>query len=343
MTTLRATSWAHVRGIAPLAAAGQLFADRHPGTGFEVVAHSARTFGEGPLEDLARQFDLVAFDHPLTGEAAEEGLFLPLDEHLAVDVLADRERHSVGGSYRSYVYNGKVWGLPIDAACMVSAVRADLLERIPQTWNELLELARTGLVAQGFSRMTTTALYFMFLNQGDDDTTAREKLRELFTLTGSEARLQQGSIQILEAMAAGEGIAFLPACYGYSSYSRPGFANHAITFHPTPIAPSGAVLGGVGLAVSAFSKNRALALRFLEWVTGADCQTNIYAVCGGQPAHGAAWEADLPNQLTGDFYRRLRPAMDSAWVRSNASEFHHQQSALATDLHGFLANSRLRS
>jgi multiple sugar transport system substrate-binding protein len=339
MTTLRATSWAHVRGIAPLAAAGQLFADRHPGTGFEVVAHSARTFGEDPLEDLARKFDLIAFDHPLTGEAAEKGLFLPLDQHLAADVLADRERHSVGGSYRSYVYNGKVWGLPLDAACMVSAVRSDLLEHIPQTWKELLDLARTGLVAQGFSRMTATALYFMALNQGDDDTTAREKLRELFKLTGSEDRLQQGSIQILEAMAAGEGIAFLPACYGYSSYSRPGFANHAITFHPTPIALSGAVLGGAGLAVSAFSKNRGLALSFLEWVTGADCQANVYAVCGGQPAHGAAWEADLPNQLTGDFYRRLRPAMESAWVRSNTPEFHCQQSKLATELHGFLTHS----
>jgi len=339
MTTLRATSWAHVRGIAPLAAAGQLFADRHPGTGFEVVAHSARTFGEGPLEDLARQFDLIAFDHPLTGEAAEKGLFLPLDEHLAADVLEDRERHSVGGSYRSYVYNGKVWGLPLDAACMVTAVRGDLLERIPQTWDELLELARSGLVAQGFSRMTATALYFMFLNQGDDDATSREKLRELFKLSGGTDRLQQGSIQILEAMAAGEGIAFLPACYGYSSYSRPGFAKHAITFHPTPIAPSRAVLGGAGLAVSAFSKNRDLALRFLEWVTGADCQTNVYAVCGGQPAHGAAWDADLPNLLTGDFYRRLRPAMESAWVRSNTPEFHHQQSGLASELHDFLTNS----
>jgi len=339
MTTLRATSWAHVRGIAPLAAAGQLFADRHPGTGFEVVAHSARTFGEGPLEDLARKFDLIAFDHPLTGEAAERGLFLPLDEHLAADVLEDRERHSVGGSYRSYVYNGKVWGLPLDAACMVSAVRGDLLERIPQTWDELLELARSGLVAQGFSRMTATALYFMFLNQGDDDATSREKLRELFKLSGGTDRLQQGSIQILEAMDAGEGIAFLPACYGYSSYSRPGFAKHAITFHPTPIAPSGAVLGGAGLAVSAFSKNRDLALRFLEWVTGADCQTNVYAVCGGQPAHGAAWDADLPSQLTGDFYRRLWPAMESAWVRSNTPEFHHQQSGLASELHDFLTNS----
>jgi len=337
MTTLRATSWAHVRGIAPLAAAGQLFADRNPGTGFMVEAHTARTFGEGPLVDLARQFDLVAFDHPLTGEAAEKGLFLPLNDLVSADVLANREHHSVGGSYRSYVYDGKVWGLPLDAACMVSAVRGDLLENIPKTWDELLELAHAGLVAQGFSRMTTTALYYMALNQGIDECATRDNLRELFKLTGSKDRLEQGSIQILEAMASGENIAFLPACYGYSSYSRPGFAKYPLTFHPTPIAPRGAVLGGAGLAISAFSKNRDLALRFLEWVTGADCQTNVYAVCGGQPAHAAAWDADLPNKLTGGFYRRLRPAMESAWVRPNKPEFHHQQSRLATELHALFS------
>lgn len=337
MTTLRATSWAHVRGIAPLVAAGQLFADRNPGTAFEVVAHSAQTFGEGPLDELARDFDLIAFDHPMTGEAVERGLFVPLDGNLPAEVLAERERHSVGASYRSYVYEGRAWGLPLDAACMVSAVRGDLLQEIPRTWEDLIALARSGRVAQGFSRMTAAGLYFMLTNGGDSDAVAREKLRELLALTGGVARLQQGSIQILEAMARGEDIAFLPAGYGYSSYSRPGFAKYPVTFHPTPIAMKGAVLGGAGLAVSAFSKNRELALSFLEWVTGADCQTNVYAVCGGQPAHGLAWEADLPNALTGGFYRRVRPHMESAWVRANTPGFHHRQGDLATDLHAFLS------
>jgi multiple sugar transport system substrate-binding protein len=339
MNSLRITSWEHVRGIAPLASAGQLFADRNPGVRFEIVPHSARTFGEGPLEDLARQFDLIAFDHPMTGEAVEQGLFLPLDEHLPAEVLTDRERHSVGASYRSYVYKGRPWGLPLDAACIVSAVREDLLHAVPRTWQELIGLARDGRVAQGFSRMTAAALYFMLINGGDSDTAARGKLHELLSLTGGIGRLQEGSIQILEAMARGENIAFLPACYGYSSYSRPGFAKYPVTFHPTPLAPKGAVLGGAGLAVSAFSKNRELALSFLEWVTGADFQTNVYAVCGGQPAHGAAWEADLPNALTGGFYRRLRPAMESAWMRANTPKFHRLQGDLATELHHFLSST----
>ena len=96
MIELRATNWNHVRGIAPLAAAAQVFSDRNPGVRIEVVPHSAAQFGEGPLDVLTRDFDLVGFDHPLTGIAAQEGLFLPLDDHLPAEVLADRRARARG-------------------------------------------------------------------------------------------------------------------------------------------------------------------------------------------------------------------------------------------------------
>jgi len=337
MIELRATNWNHVRGIAPLAAAAQVFSDRNPGVRIEVVPHSAAQFGEGPLDALTRDFDLVGFDHPLTGMAAEQGIFLPLDDHLPAEVLADRRENSVGMSYDSYVFDGKVWGLPLDAACIVSASRPDLLDRVPATWDELLALAAEGRVAQGFSRMTTTAMFYMLRHQGFDESSAIEALRQLYRLTGGAERLKHGSIQVLEAAASGDEIAFVPACYGYSNYTRPGFAASPMAFHPTPFAPTGgAVLGGAGLAVSASCKHPEVALKFLEWITGADCQTHIYAVCAGQPAHAAAWKADLPNALTGNFFRSTMPAMETAWVRPTTPEFHHIQSDLATKLHAAL-------
>jgi multiple sugar transport system substrate-binding protein len=110
-----------------------------------------------------------------------------------------------------------------------------------------------------------------------------------------------------------------------------------LAFHPTPFAPTGgAVLGGAGIAVSAACKHPEVALNFLEWITGADCQTHIYAVCAGQPAHAAAWRADLPNTLTGNFFRSTMSAMETAWLRPNTPEFHHIQSDLATKLHAAL-------
>jgi multiple sugar transport system substrate-binding protein len=333
MIKLSATTWNHVRGVAPLAAAAQVFSDRNPDVHISVAPHSAQQFGEGPLEPLARDFDLVVFDHPLTGAAAEEGLFLPLDAHLSAEVLKDRRDHSVGLSFQSYVYADRVWGLPLDAACMVAASRPDLLDRIPGTWDALLALAEEGSVMQGFSRMTTTAMFYMLRNQGFDESSTIEALQQLYRAAGGRPSLKQGSMQLLEAAAGGDAIAFIPACYGYSNYCRPGFARSRLRFHPSPLAPSkGSVIGGAGIAVSTHSKHPEAALRFLEWVTGAECQSYVYAVCGGQPAHAAAWAADLPNALTGDFYRTLRPAMDRGWLRPNTPDFHHEQSELATRL-----------
>lgn len=333
MTKIRATTWNHVRAVAPLAAAAQIFSDRNPDVVFEVVPHSAKQFGEGPLGPLARDFDLVVFDYPLTGWAAEEELFLPLDECLAAGVLEDRRQHSVGASYQSYVYDGHVWGLPLDAACMVSASRPDTHGAIPTSWEELMALAEAGRVRQGFSRMTTTAMFYMLVHQGIDEEAAVSRLRQLYQLAGGPVTLDQGSIQVLEAAATGNEVDFIPACYGYSNYCRAGFALHPMQFHPSPLAPAGgAVLGGAGLAVAKSSKHREIALQFLEWVTGADCQTNVYAVCGGQPAHASAWNAALPNGLADHFFTSLLPTMQSSWQRPNTPGFHQQQSELATRL-----------
>ncbi len=336
MSILRATTWAHARGLAPLAAAGQIFADRHASLTFQTETHPVKVFGEGPLAELAHDYDIIVFDHPLTGAAAEEGLFLPLDEHLPEDSLFERKSASLGQSFSSYEYNAHVWGLPLDAACLMSASRPDLLSEPPRSWEEMIALAQTGVVAQGFSRMTATALYYQLTRNGHDDRTARAMLAEMLALTGGRSRLQEGSIQILERMAAGNPIAFLPACYGYSNYCRPGYAQFPLVYHPSPLAGASSILGGAGIAVSQFSSNKELALEFVEWVTGEECQTHIYGVCGGQPAHARAWESNVCNHLTGDFYRRARPIMEDGWHRSNHPDFHEEQSRLANDLHAFL-------
>lgn len=326
-----------MRGVAPLAAAAQIFSDRNPGLQIEVVPHSARQFGEGPIEALAREFDIIVFDHPLTGSAVRSGCFLPLDDFLSRDVIEEREAHSVGGSFESYIVDGRVWGLPLDAACMVSAWRPDLCENPPQSWDQLLDLAETGAVVQGFSRMTTTAMYFMLRNSGDTEELAEQKLLQLYLKTGKNLRLEQGSIQTLEEISGSGSGAFVPACYGYSNYTRPGFSINPLVFGPCLLAPDGgAVLGGAGVAVSASSSHREMAVAFAEWITGANCQTFVYAVCGGQPAHAQAWDADLPNSLTRDFYRNLRNAMEAAWVRPNHPDFHHEQSAIADRLMALL-------
>ncbi len=59
--------------------------------------------------------------------------------------------HIRNRSYESYWFDGHLWASPIDAAAPVSSWRPDLMERsgiaLPKTFEEVLKLARRGLVA----------------------------------------------------------------------------------------------------------------------------------------------------------------------------------------------------
>ena len=119
------------------------FCERHSGLTIEWEARSLQEFGEGTVQALADNYDLVIIDHPYMGQVAQEQCFLPLDEHFTPVQLRELERDSVGASYRSYYFEGHQWALPVDAAAQVAGYRADLLEangfKVPQTWEEVLK------------------------------------------------------------------------------------------------------------------------------------------------------------------------------------------------------------
>jgi multiple sugar transport system substrate-binding protein len=77
----------------------------------------------------------------------------------------------------------------------------------------------------------------------------------------------------------------------------------------------GAVLGGTGIAVSAFSGNQAAAMDYAYWIASGEVQRGLYAEAGGQPGHARAWADDKVNAATHGFYRDTRRTMEGAWVR----------------------------
>jgi multiple sugar transport system substrate-binding protein len=126
-------------------ATAQAWADTHPNIVVSWEKRSLWAFGEGSLDNLAREYDLLVIDHPFIGLAAERGLFLPLDEHLPPGFLQELASCSVGRSYESYTRDEHLWALPLDAACQVAASRPELLEAeglsVPRRWQDVLELA----------------------------------------------------------------------------------------------------------------------------------------------------------------------------------------------------------
>jgi multiple sugar transport system substrate-binding protein len=144
-------------------------------------------------------------------------------------------------------------------------------------------------------------------------------------------------------MSTSDELLYCPHAYGYTNYGREGYAPHRLAFHdfagPGSPAWAGTTLGGAGLAVSARCRRPDLAVDYVQWVAGAECQRTTYVLAGGQPAHAAAWDDEIANRVTGDFFRATRRTIEAAYVRPTHDGMHAFQAAAGAALRGFLRGS----
>jgi multiple sugar transport system substrate-binding protein len=335
MITLRGITWNHTRGFLPKVATGQRFQELNPDVEIKWQTRSLQAFADFSIEQLASKFDLLVIDHPSIGEAAAHGLFVPLDTVLPKDFLHDQAAHSVGSSHPSYEYDGHHWALAIDAATPVATARRDLLDRAgvaaPQTWDELMTLARAGHVAVPAIPIDSLMnLFMLWVNEGEIPCSSPDRfgsdevgeralnaLRELVTAC-DPACLKRNPIQTYEAMTRSDTLFYCPFAYGYSNYSRPGYAAQLLEAGPL-VARNGSrlrsTLGGAGLAVSAASPHREAAVEYARFVASGAVQAGIYVQAGGQPGYRAAWLDAEANRLSNNYFMRTLSTLDEAWQR----------------------------
>lgn len=331
MTVLRGITWGHTRGYAPMVVTSQVYADRHGPIEIGWDRRSLWAFGEQPLESVVDSYDLLVVDHPMIGWAAEAGAFVPFPRS---DVSPER---AVGRSQQSYEYDGRHYALAIDAACQVSAARADLLAGLdvahPVTWTDVFDLARrTGRVGFPFEAI---GVYSSFLticaHLGAEPAATAEQfvdpaagaralalLAELATLVPEWCH-ELNPIGLLDRMASADDVVYCPLAYGYTNYSRDGYADRPVVFRDIPCVegfpPRGSCLGGAGLAVSSASKEQAAAMAYARWVASPEVQRTEYVRAGGQPAARSAWDDVAANELTRDFFTGTRATIESAYLR----------------------------
>jgi multiple sugar transport system substrate-binding protein len=340
-----------------MVATAQRFCETNPGTEITWVKRSLEEFGHYPLAKLAENFDLMVIDHPFMGHAARHRLLLPLDEHLSAEFLSDQARNSVGQSHSSYAYDGHDWALAIDAAAPVSSWRPDLLARmnlgVPESWEQLLELARRGLVVFPAIAVDSLMHFYMFccaLEQApftsaetliDPEIGARalSMLRELVSLCSAEI-LTWNPIATYEVMSSHDEFIYCPFAFGYSNYARNGYGAQRLEFGDlsriTPGTVFRSTLGGAGLAISSSCKHRDLALEYACFVASPRCQRTIYVQNGGQPGHRAAWTDEEANRLTHRFFSNTLPALDRAFLRPRYDGYIGFQEAAGPVVHEFL-------
>jgi multiple sugar transport system substrate-binding protein len=363
MIEITGITWNHTRGYLPMVATAQRFSELHPDVSITWHKRSLQQFADAPLTDLATRFDLMVIDHPSIGEAAHHNLLLPLDEQLTASFLADQAANSVGGSHASYNYNGHQYALAIDAATPISCCRPDLMRRseaqLPATWDELLALARRGLVTVPAIPIDSLMNLFMlsnalgaepFIHPGEviaevPGTRALQLLRELIQLSASGS-LDRNPIRTWQLLADSDTVVYCPFAYGYSNYSRDGYAANIlragslVTFNGKPLCST---LGGAGLAISRTCKHAEQALAYAEFVASPRIQKTLYAQSGGQPGHRAAWLDPALNAATNNFFANTLPTLDVAWVRPRFPGFIAFQDAASTLVHHYLVHGGAES
>ena len=356
---LRGITWEHSRGITPLFACAQRFNELHPNIEITWTKRTLQEFADVPIETLVETYSLLIIDHPWVGTAAATQCVLPLNKYLPGEFLKNQQEYSVGFSHQSYEYAGNQWALAIDAAAPVASYRADLFlkynRKVPDNWEDLIELAKEGKVAMAGIEVDLVLHFFMFCIavgeepfRTDDEvislTKGTEALQSMYQLWSfcDKKIFDLNPIAVAEKMTTSDQYWYCPFAFCYSNYSRDGYAEKQLTYSDLisykQYGRLISTLGGTGLAISAFTENKEACLKFLEWVMSPIIQRTLYPEHSGQPGHRAAWTNGKLNGYMNNYFLNALPAVDRAYVRPRYHGFLHFQDNAGRIIREYLMN-----
>lgn len=341
-TTLRGMGWNHERCMAPLLSSSAEFSRQHPGIEFHWDSRPLSEFGDGHLEDLVQNYDLIVFDHPFVGQAEKEELFLDMNKLLERSELEQFRGDSLGPSFTSYETADGLWGLPIDAAAQVACFIPEQMEALgrpaPANIEEIFALVgiarkQQKSIALPLVAIDAICLYFtLTAGFGDpiprdgasfpSDETSKRALDVMLRFRDSvdPRSLEWNPIQCFDYMSEHDDIVYQPFAFGYTNYARKNCSGkHRLAFTDIPSINgfdcAGSILGGAGIGITSASQHVDEALAYSKWVCSPSYQASNYTASGGQPASLAAWQAQGPNDLTCTFFRNTIATHQNAYLR----------------------------
>ncbi|OUM43282.1 extracellular solute-binding protein [Arthrobacter sedimenti] len=333
MNSYRGITWDHPRGKNALVAAAHSAQESGEGLRLTWSAHSLEHFESYPVDDLARDYDLIVLDHPHLGEALEHNALIPLDAVVGAERIDRWSAQSVGPSFASYSLHGLQWALPLDAATQVAVRKPALVPVPPATWDDVEILSGDVPVALSLAGphafLTFASLCAAHgapvggpggeepglpgFVPDDVGTRVLERMRVI----GTRAPIGTAGlnpIALLQRMTDTDEIAYCPLVYGYVNYSSP-----MLQFTDAPSAVPdgrrGSTLGGTGLAVSSRADVTPALIDHIDWLMSPKTQRRFIPQHDGQPSARSAWLDDEVNQASAGFYRSTLASIEDSWVR----------------------------
>ncbi len=294
---------------------------------FEAANPGVRVeFVEGPTATNAREtmyatafmagdatYDVVYMDVIWVPKFASAGWLLPLDGRLPPEA---RDAF-LPGDVRAGIYDGKLYRIPMRSDAGMLFYRKDLIDKPPETFDELAALCRkhqkppdlSGFVFQGrqYEGLTCAFLEVLWGHGGDViDGEGRvvldspEGVRALEWLAGTVTSIAPESVttyQEEEARAAfqeGRALFMRNWPYAWTKAQQEGSPVRGkvgiVPMVHAPGASSAATLGGWGFGIAAGTKNPDAAWAFVEFATRADSMRILNRHNGAIPARRALFE-----------------------------------------------------
>jgi multiple sugar transport system substrate-binding protein len=346
MKTIKGITWDHPRGFDSIVASSKVFMSHNPGIRIEWHKRSLEDFGYQPLSNLVTKFDLLMIDHPFVGEAHARQLFIPLEEVLSPAFLDEQSNAHIGTSYQSYTWQGSQYALPIDASAQFSACNDQYLKEhdVPENWDEYMRHMRHSKFREKVIwPLCPTDLWCSLLticaqgNRGKSVFTENAIIQDVF-LQGLEDLksytedlnkqcFECNPILALELLSSNI-FDYSPLLFGYCNYPQVNFIN---TLSPDPKHPV-SLMGGVGIAISAFSINLDEVSQFLYFLSDKTSM-DAYFLAGGQPSLRSYWESAETNHYRNSFFRNTFWSMENAYMRPRFSGFHLFQKKASEIIH----------
>lgn len=353
---LKGMTWDHTRGYDPMITTSERFSESHPGVQITWEKRSLQAFADRPLEQMALEYDLMVIDHPHAGAAAKTGLLLPFDNQGFDAELATLAEESCGVSHQSYEFDSHQWGLAIDAATPVSAYREDLIDVVPKTWQEVVTLSEKGQVIWPLLPVNSLMSFYNLLanigepfgenDVGVDVNTGKSILEEMMSVAKNIPTecFSMDPVGAYEWLSCRSSHSYVPYLYGYTNYSRTGFRPHLVKVIDVPVhgnnGPIGSPIGGTGIAISATTKHKQLALEYAFWIASAECQRGLFFQTGGQPANIVAWQDESCNEITHKFFTNTINTLEGSYLRPRHNGYMDFQETGGDLVHAYLTGQQ---
>jgi len=317
--------------------------------------------------------DVILIDVIRPAQWAAQGWAEPLDAYLGAD------KPKVVGQYlKAYAdadqVGGKLMALPYFADAQFLYYRKDLLEKykrpVPKTWDELMETARIVMDGeknpqlQGFSTAGspiegTVCTYLVPLWGMNSDLTANGKLnldapqaRQPFQLYG---RMKQAGVlpkniaeiptdRIRIDMQGGNVLFAMTWSYVWNRLENDADSKvkgkiGVTTLPHDPGGKSATCIGGWQLAVSAYSKNKAEAVKFARWLSSPEVSKMQAIMASHMPVFPAVYK-DPEVLKANPWFADALPVVESAKSRPVSAQYPQVSDVIRSNMNAYLAGTK---